>query len=364
MVKKINSNEYLKRYDNMTAGERSEYESRVGEWLRSGAVLLERRAEESDSRLHSVIQVSVGWNDRECQAFEEGVRLLSALVGIRKDTWLPDLLYGKAVRRTVRHAVMCLGETVRGGAASNKRPETPKEEHPVKARKETDAVGAVTIQAAEQPLFAVEETARPSAAAVPARPRHIDQYAHLLPEKTQKRAAKVKDLLRELDSAREKARLLMDSPQASPDDRAAWAKRATVCDIEVKGIYRELDAEWEKLVRAGRVVVDDLGNARVVLGSEAPDAPTDTDKHGLTSDQKARRRELRKWLIDTRRGAEGKAREKRIGQWKTNIREYLTLEPMEAAMKDEKLTDAARHYGIEIGEYGNEAAVAQQPSES
>ena len=103
MVRKINSNEYLKRYDNMSAVERSAYGDRVGEWLRSGALLLGRRVEESGARFQNVTQASIGWNDSECKAFEDGARLLSALVGVRKDTWLPDLLYGKAVRRTVRN---------------------------------------------------------------------------------------------------------------------------------------------------------------------------------------------------------------------------------------------------------------------
>ena len=68
----------------------------------------------------------------------------------------------------------------------------------------------------------------------------------------------------------------------------------------------------------------------------------------LSSEQKARRRELRKWLIDLRRGKDGEARERRIEQWKMNWKEYLTLEPLEAALKDEKVVAAAAHFGIDI----------------
>ena len=69
----------------------------------------------------------------------------------------------------------------------------------------------------------------------------------------------------------------------------------------------------------------------------------------LTSEQKKRRRELRKWLIDLRRGKEGKDREKRIEQWRVNWKEYLTLEPREKALEDEKILEAAKHFGIDIG---------------
>ena len=149
-----------------------------------------------------------------------------------------------------------------------------------------------------------------------------------------------------MDEAREKMRLLMEDAHAKPDARATWAKRATQLDEKVGKIYKELDAEWEKLVKSGRVTVDALGNAS--MGSspqngEAQDAPAE-----LTSEQRARRRELRKWLIDLRRGKEGEAREKRIEQWKTNWKEYLTLEPLELALKDEKVVAAAAHFGIEI----------------
>jgi hypothetical protein len=186
------------------------------------------------------------------------------------------------------------------------------------------------------------------AGGVPVRPKHIDQYVHLLPKATQEKAAKVKDLLTELDYAREQARLLADAPQANPGDRAAWASKATKIDAQVGAIYRELDAEWEKLAKSGRVVVDDLGNARVKPTpdpSQVGGEDVATEAAELTSEQKARRRELRKFLTDTRRG-NGKTREEHLSKWQEAWKEYLTLEPMEAALADEKIMEAAKHYGV------------------
>ena len=157
----------------------------------------------------------------------------------------------------------------------------------------------------------------------------------------------VRGLLRELDVAREKMRLLMDDANAKPDARAAWARRATKLDDSLHSIYRELDAEWEKLVKSGRVKVDALGNAFINEELRMKDEEP-SDKHELNSGQKARRRELRKWLIDLRRGKEGEAREKRIEQWRMNWKEYLTLEPLELALKDEKVVQAAAHFGIDL----------------
>ena len=318
MVRKIQTGEYLKRYGNMTAAERQTYTERVGEWLRSGRGVLQARAEDADARMRNVLMASVMWNDAESEAFEEGARLLSALVGT-SDTWLPERLYQMAVRRSIRQMGKCLKEVL-----------------------------AVTEKPAPAlPKGGSDSKPNPTMTGVPVRPKHIDQYVHLLPEKTQKRAGQVRELLRDLDVAREKARLLMDAGEQG-DKVAQWAKKATQLDDKVRSIYRELDAEWEKLVQTGRVVVDAVGNVSV---TPSPALPEGRENIPLTSEQKHRRRELRKWLIDTRRGAEGKARERRIEQWKVNIKEYLTLEPIEAALKDEKIVAAAKHYGILLDEF-------------
>lgn len=339
MVRKIQTGEYLKRYGNMTAAERQSYMERVGEWLRSGRGVLQARAEDADARMRNVLMASVMWNDAESEAFEEGARLLSALVGT-SDTWLPERLYQMAVRRSIRQMGKCLKEVL--AATKKPTPVLPKEKLLLPLPKGGSDGDTMTMTG------------------VPVRPKHIDQYVHLLPEKTQKRAGQVRELLRDLDVAREKARLLMDAGEQG-DKVAQWAKKATQLDDKVRSIYKELDAEWEKLVKSGRVTVDVFGIASVApdgepSGTVATDkAPSDTvaeqEKPELTTEQKHRRRELRKWLIDTRRGAEGKAREKRIEQWKVNIKEYLTLEPIEAALKDEKIVAAAKHYGILLDEF-------------
>ena len=327
MVRKIQTGEYLKRYGNMTAAERQTYTERVGEWLRSGRGVLQARAEDADARMRNVLMASVMWNDAESEAFEEGARLLSALVGT-SDTWLPERLYQMAVRRSIRQMGKCLKEVL--AVTEKPAPALPKENPPLPL-----------------PKGGSDSKPNPTMTGVPVRPKHIDQYVHLLPEKTQKRAGQVRELLRDLDVAREKARLLMDAGEQG-DKVAQWAKKATQLDDKVRSIYRELDAEWEKLVQTGRVVVDAVGNVSV---TPSPALPEGRENIPLTSEQKHRRRELRKWLIDTRRGAEGKARERRIEQWKVNIKEYLTLEPIEAALKDEKIVAAAKHYGILLDEF-------------
>ena len=201
-------------------------------------------------------------------------------------------------------------------------------------------------------------------AVVPARPKHIDQYVHLLPKATQERAAEYGDLMRQLGEARDNMQLLMDDDHASAKSREQWAKQATKLDKKIRALKEELDREWEKVAESGRVVIDDLGMAHLVPTSQC-DAALNSDGAGgngtaadgeggeqepveLTSEQKKRRRELRKWLIDLRRGKEGKDREKRIEQWRVNWQEYLTLEPKEKALEDEKILEAAKHFGIDL----------------
>lgn len=206
---------------------------------------------------------------------------------------------------------------------------------------------------------------QPSSGMVPARPKHIDQYVHLLPKATQERAAGYGELMRQLGEARDNMQLLMDDDHASAKSREQWAKQATKLDKKIRAIRDELDQEWKKVAESGRVVIDDLGMAHLVPTSQcdaalnsdgAGDNGTATDCEGgerepveLTSEQKKRRRDLRKWLIDLRRGKEGKDRERRIEQWRVNWKEYLTLEPKEKALEDEKILEAAKHFGIDIG---------------
>ena len=373
-------NEYLKRYDNMSVAERQAYDERVGEWLRSGAKTLGKQAETFEARLQNALQVSASWNDAECAAFEEGARLLSA-VSHKTDTWLPEMLYAKSAKRAIRRMYEVLSELEgEGGTEAQQKPEegTGKattavgENAPSVAQPDFDQAqgtpiaakgpfrdqpgGDINGEVSDKQTVGEKPSAEPAGAtatadgAVPVRPKHIDQYVHLLPQKTQERAALVKGLLQELDDAREKMRLLMDDPTAKSDDREAWAKKATAIDNKVRSIYDELDREWEKLVKSGRVVVDDLGNARVMPAADATDT-TDEGPAELTSEQRARRRELRKWLVDTRRG-NGDTREEHVAKWRENFREYLTLEG-DAAFEDEKIIEATKHYGINIEELKN-----------
>lgn len=355
MVRKIQLSDYTKRYDNMSAEERQAFVGRVGEWLRSAGHALMHRADDFNALQQDVVPLSATWNDAECAAFEEGARLLSAMVA-RTDTWLPELLYRKSARRSIRQMVKVLTTVTEGEEV--KADVSPRESPAEKEQVATQGAGEATSVKIEEPS---KETPREMPAdsrpaiGLPVRPKHIDQYVHLLPKKTQEHAAEVRELLRQLDDAREKARLLMGSAQASPDSRAQWAKKAVQLDNKLRSIYQELDTEWEKLVNDGRIAVDAFGNAHVVEADEGElknGKSQDEGGKSLTSEQKARRRELRKWLIDLRRGAEGKAREKRIEQWKKNWKEYLTLESLEAALKDEKVVAAAEHFGFSLTALG------------
>ena len=202
---------------------------------------------------------------------------------------------------------------------------------------------------------------QPSSGMVPARPKHIDQYVHLLPKATQERAAGYGDLMRQLGEARDNMQLLMDDDHASAKSREQWAKQATRIDKKIRAIKEELDREWEKVVAGNRIALDAFGNAYVVeMRNEKGKMRNDDAADGaqpsaishqpsdLTSEQRKRRRDLRKWLIDLRRGKEGKDREKRIEQWRVNWQEYLTLEPREKALGDEKILEAAKHFGIDL----------------
>ena len=406
MIRKIQGSEYLKRYDDMTAAERAEYESRVGDWLSVDGQALVKRCETFEARLQNVLQVSAGWNDSECQAFEDGAVLLSALVG-QADTWLPDMLYVKSAKRAVRQMFELLWGVDAGQTETREIPEAaaagkPKEDTAEGTGKATQAVGgksadkdltkdSVRMQAGEAKdemygaasesytvkaggAATVSPDARPTTVTTvaPERPKHVDQYVHLLPEKTQEHAAQLQGLYRELDDTRRKMDLLMDDKTAKDDDRAAWAKKATATDNKIRKILDELDAGWEKLVKEGRVVVDDLGNARVIApvqttptpprsamplatsknsGGEAAALDDNAQSGGeaaaeMTSEQKARRRELRKWLVDTRRG-NGDTREEHVKKWLENFREFLAFEGNEA-YEDDKIKAAAEHYGINL----------------
>lgn len=412
MVSKITSGEYLKRYDNMTVTERQEYLSRVGDWLSVSGQTLVQKGEVFEARLQNVLQVSAMWNDADCEAFEEGVVLLSALTGVT-ETKLPDILYAISAKRSIKHVFQALWKIEEAEATfvmeapqnSDRQTvdnETITKEQEHRIMEKYGAEPAATFQGGagngavgggnQDGEAQVERAADAAGTVAPARPKHIDQYVHLLPKKTQEHAALVQGLYREMDEAREKLNLLMTNKTASAADREAWAKKVTKCDNTLRKIFDELDAEWAKLVKQGRVVVDDLGNARVVhaadatsttavggengaqgenaagvqeegtAGAQGENAGAQEDgTTGLTSEQKARRRELRKWLTDTRRG-NGAAREERVKQWYENFREYMTLEGNKA-FEDEKIKEAIEHYGIDVEKLKGGTVMTSQETE-
>ncbi len=349
MMRRIKSDEYLKGYGAMSEDESKDYRKRVGEWLAEGGRQLIDVTDRPMAKAQNIVQLSMRWKEPEVRMFTEGVRLLSALVGVA-DTWLPTQLYAKSAYRAVRqmHDVLLLvqGSKLAKGGDTIASQQTKKALPMMKTvSKEYDPkTDTVRIQCVVAPAKETQGGAG-DCGLVPVRPRHIDQYVHLLPEKTQERAAQYGPLMRDMGAARESLRLLMDDTSASAKNREQWAKVITRIDGEVKKIREELDREWEKLVKQGRVAVDDLGNARVIPTGESQD--TVDEPAELTSEQKTRRRELRKFLVDTRRG-NGKTREEHVGKWQEAWKEYLTLEPQETAIGDEKIQEAAKHYGIEI----------------
>lgn len=369
MIRKLVTDEYLKPFGEMSEEEREAYRDRVGEWLASDGERLLALTDRPMARAQNLMMLSGRWAKDDSEAVHNGARLLTALMAMT-DTWLPSQLWFKSAWRAIRHIVETLratpGHPITGrrvDVSANQKvqiaqtqaqiktqhpanePQTKTQTGPKAGVKEEPAPEPNSKLPEEQTDLSITEMAEGRVASfVPARPKHIDQYVYLLPKGTQERAGAVRGLLRELDDTREKMRLLMGDVQAKPDARAALAKRAARIDMTLKGIYKELDAEWEKFVKSGRITVDALGNASVgPLLCEGGEPVAE-----LTSEQKARRRELRKWLIDLRRGKDGEARERRVEQWKANWQEYLMLEPLEAALKDEKVVAAAAHFGIVI----------------
>lgn len=364
MIRKITVSEYQKRYDNMDAAERLTLRERVGQWLSRYGKKLIRRSEEPEAQLQNVMQVSGRWNDEECRAWEEGAQLLSSFASMA-DTWLPDRLYGKAAYRSIRRMVKCLrtmGEpdgakpvakqgvntvvqpvgkptgTVadnnqhkhndKGGGAAAPYNQEPK-----------GAAGAKPAQTGGTPL----KPADGKTAIIP-RPKHIDQYVHILPKKTQERAAKYGDLMRGLEEARENMRRLMTDPKAKNSDREKWAKTATSIDTQIKSIRKELDKEWEKAVKDGRVTVDDLGNAHVL-----PDADASGTVVELTKEQKAKVRQLRNALRDTRGPKEpGEKHDAYVKKWIEKYREMVSIGGKGTVT--EAVCKAAELYGIDLAE--------------
>lgn len=256
MIEKISSSDYLKRSDNMTISEKEVLMSRIGEWLPTHGRLLMDQLGDVYSSMQNVVQLSAGWNDDLCKSFMDGVIILSSF-SYNKDTWLPDTLYRVSAKRSIKRMVDILSreyamyhgdekyKVVSSVASVESGEDSPKEEDRSSSAKKGESKHEVRVD-------------------TPVRPKHIDQYIHLLPESTQEKASQYGSLMRELDTARENLRLLMNDEQSQDKDRERLAKLATKYDAQLKSIRIELDREWEKLVESGKVRVDDLGNAYVV----------------------------------------------------------------------------------------------------
>ena len=282
MIRKIRREEYLKGYGAMSDGERKDYLKRVGEWLADEGRRLLEATERPMAKAQNIVLLSARWKEQEVAMFAEGARLLSALMDVA-DTWLPTQLYAKSAYRAVRNMTDLLGEV--SGTPAAKPQGTVTAVSPVGKPTGTVAGGSLVITegqkqrivekytkkamakmaAKEEPAEGTSKaTQAVAAASIPPRPKHIDQYVHLLPEKTQERAKQYGPLKREIEAARENMRLLMNDPHSSAADREKWAKLAARNDEKIAKINAELDREWEKVAATGRVVVDDLGMAHLL----------------------------------------------------------------------------------------------------
>ena len=398
MIRQIQANEYMKRVASMTEAERLALDKRVGEWLETAPKLLQPCADVPLARMQNVMQVGGGWNDAEQDAFMEGVRLLTPFMAVA-DTWLPTMIYTKAARRCILNMIDVLRthapklkvtpKSIPDRVASPK-PEkmqtmdsqiqfSPKSASPIKPTTSTQPtdepkkkVGRPRKMTKEEEQAALSnnlftsnankfENDATSSPAIP-RPKHIDQYVYLLPERTQMRAAQYGPLMRELEQARSNMKLLIDDPHAKPSERERWAKTAVKVDNQIAALRRELDAGWANLVDTGRVVVDDMGMAHIIdpetgqIADPKPavTAPTDDAQEKqkdqpktkekpkpLTPEEKAKRISyLQKWLRDSR----PTATEERKKQWEENARELLHL----GGTLSDAMVKAGEHYGAKI----------------
>ena len=398
MIRQIQANEYMKRVASMTEAERLDLAKRVGEWLDTSAKLLMSHTNDPLARMQSVMQMGGEWNDAEQEAFMEGARLLTPFMTIA-DTWLPTMIYTKAARRCILNMI----EVLRGNVGKlrivpqsvpdrvpSPKPEktqakdlqtqlSPKPALPINTttstqptdksekkvgrprkmtKEEEQAAISANLFAPYENKLANEATSSP----IIPRPKHIDQYAYLLPERTQIRAAQYGPLMRELERARSNMKLLIDDPHAKPSERERWAKTAVKTDNQIAALRRELDAGWANLVDTGRVVVDDMGMAHIIdpetglIADPKPvvTAPTDDAQEKpkeqpkpkekpkpLTPEEKAKRISyLQKWLRDPR----ATATEERKKQWEENARELLNL----GGKLSDAMVKAGEHYGAKI----------------
>lgn len=385
MIKRITVGEWLKRYDNMTEDERLKLAERVGEWLERQAPILTPKTEEPLARVQDVMQMSGAWSTEEQEAFMEGVKLMTSFARAT-DTWLPEAIYKKSVKRSVLHIIDVLTafrpkltvvpasvapqKPVPSDAAQSSPEATPKRRGRGRPPKEKSAKvenpspsDKILSQDAKNVAQNTKLLTTDLNTIVP-RPKHIDQYIHLLPEDTQKRAAQYGALMNDLGTARTNMRLLLDDPQSTAVERERWAKAAVKIDNRIAALRKKLDDEWGRVVATGHVVLDDLGMAHLVdpqTGKVADPKPKVTiptdDKKGtkpkrshhkktesekaMTDEEKKKRISyLQKWLRDPR----PEATAERKKQWGLNIKELIAL----GGRVTKSIIKAGEHYGVKM----------------
>lgn len=379
-IQKLQGNEYLRTYGSMNVVEREAFCRRVDKWLKQSGALI-ARAQESQALYMNVQTVAQGWNDEEVAAFREGALLMTAMIKENEvaGKWLPDGIWNKSASRAIRAIIEVMQAVGNIPAEKPTGTLTSKDQAEKPAGTLTSEKPADTLPAAQSGLPARDVPSGEPTGTLhggsPARPKHIDQYIHLLPEATQKRAATVKELHSQLAEAHDTLDQLIDDPNAATADLAFWQKRCTSTEDAIMRIYAELDEEWEKVVKSGRVIVDEFGVARKTPSGEPtdtlPTAPSDLPamdsekpkRHRATKaemkerrkkereemlmkmseEEKAKRREyLKKWLRDTRTSKSTKHDE----QWLDNLHELVLL----GGEVTESFKKAAAHYELEIPE--------------
>ena len=386
MIHKLTAQEYLKRYDNMTEDERLKLAERVGEWLEHRAPILVPKTGEPLARVQDVMQMSGAWSAEEQEAFMEGVKLMTSFARAT-DTWLPEAIYKKSVKRSVLHIIDVL-TTFRPKLTTTPASVAPQKPVPSDAEKPSPEVEPKRRGRGRPPKEKPAKDENPSPSdnnlsqnvqnvarntkllttdlnTIVPRPKHIDQYIQLLPEDTQKRAAQYGALMNDLGTARTNMRLLLDDPKSTATERERWAKAAVKIDNRIAALRKELDDEWGRVVATGHVVLDDLGMAHLVdpqTGKVADPKPKVTiptdDKKGTTKPKRSHHKKaesekamtdeekkkrisyLQKWLRDPR----PEATPERKKQWGLNIKELIAL----GGRVTKSIVKAGEHYGVKI----------------
>ena len=308
------------------------------------------------AKSQNIVRLSSRWSAEDCKALHEGVVLLSALTG-QADTWLPSQLYIVAATRAIKKTVEVLKQFTVGSKVQKIQGSKNTKSNPNNQNSQSNPNNQTTPK--PQISKGSKENVLPSlqggaGGRLPVRPKHIDQYVHLLPQATQERASHYRELMRQMDEARENLRLLTNDPKASAQSREQWAKTITRLDKQIGNINRELDREWDKVVAEGRVVVDDLGNARVIgdssqstvlraeLSGEQSSEHNSQLQPQIPKDDKKKAANIRKWLID-RRHAKTEEQQKK---WREKYDEMVSLGGKESVT--DKVREAAEYYGVEL----------------